>query len=269
MEFYINDKKKAEYFSVIFQNTKDFSDHTVLYFSENGLYMQGMNNSHVCLYELNIPADWFHNYSYNSSKPQILLGINNETLFKIINTKQEEHSIHFKYSDDSDHLDIIFKRNTEDNTTKKEKKMVLDKYYQIKLIDLEDNLLGIPETEYNVDIRIPTKTFSDIIQELTIFHIDLQIICTEDNIDLIANGNNANMNAKIDIEELNEYAIEEDYTYKQNYSLEFVKLMTQFSKLSDEIFIGLSDEAPMKIEYVFDDGQISIYLAPKIDDDEL
>ena len=54
--------------------------------------------------------------------------------------------------------------------------MVLDKYYQIKLIDLEENLLEIPETEYNVDIMIPTKSFADIIQELTIFHTDLKII---------------------------------------------------------------------------------------------
>ena len=65
-------KKKAEYFSVIFQNTKDFSDHTVMYFDENGLFMQGMNNSHVCLYELNIPSEWFHQYNYTSSSEKLL-----------------------------------------------------------------------------------------------------------------------------------------------------------------------------------------------------
>ena len=101
MEFYINDKKKAECFSVIFQNTKDFSDHTVMYFDENGLFMQGMNNSHVCLYELRIPSEWFHKYNYTSSTEKLLLGINNETIYKIINTKQEEHSIYFKYTDDT------------------------------------------------------------------------------------------------------------------------------------------------------------------------
>ena len=75
--------------------------------------------------------------------------------------------------------------------------------------------------------------------------------------------------ANIDIDDLNEYAIEEDYEYKQNYSLEFMKLMTQFSKLSNEIFIGLSDSTPMKVEYKFQEGVISLYLAPKIEDDEL
>ena len=276
MEFYINDKKKAECFSVIFQNTKDFSDHTVMYFDENGLFMQGMNNSHVCLYELRIPSEWFHNYNYTSSTEKLLLGINNETIYKIINTKQEEHSIYFKYTDDTDHMEINFKKNTEekkdstDSTdSKSSQTLVLDKYYQIKLIDLEENLLEIPETEYNVDIMIPTKSFADIIQELTIFHTDLKIICTDEKIDLIANGNNASMKANIDIDDLNEYAIEEDYEYKQNYSLEFMKLMTQFSKLSNEIFIGLSDSTPMKVEYKFQEGVISLYLAPKIDDDEL
>tara|TARA_B000000557_G_scaffold241994_1_gene221882 strand:- start:441 stop:1268 length:828 start_codon:yes stop_codon:yes gene_type:complete len=273
MEFYINDKKKAECFSVIFQNTKDFSDHTVMYFDENGLFMQGMNNSHVCLYELRIPSEWFHKYNYTSSTEKLLLGINNETIYKIINTKQEEHSIYFKYTDDTDHMEINFKKNTEekkDSTdSKSSQTLVLDKYYQIKLIDLEENLLEIPETEYNVDIMIPTKSFADIIQELTIFHTDLKIICTDEKIDLIANGNNASMKANIDIDDLNEYAIEEDYEYKQNYSLEFMKLMTQFSKLSNEIFIGLSDSTPMKVEYKFQEGVISLYLAPKIEDDDL
>ena len=273
MEFYINDKKKAECFSVIFQNTKDFSDHTVMYFDENGLFMQGMNNSHVCLYELRIPSEWFHKYNYTSSTEKLLLGINNETIYKIINTKQEEHSIYFKYTDDTDHMEINFKKNTEekkDSTdSKSSQTLVLDKYYQIKLIDLEENLLEIPETEYNVDIMIPTKSFADIIQELTIFHTDLKIICTDEKIDLIANGNNASMKANIDIDDLNEYAIEEDYEYKQHYSLEFVKLMTQFSKLSNEIFIGLSDSTPMKVEYKFQEGVISLYLAPKIEDDDL
>ena len=276
MEFYINDKKKAECFSVIFQNTKDFSDHTVMYFDENGLFMQGMNNSHVCLYELRIPSEWFHKYNYTSSMEKLLLGINNETVYKIINTKQEEHSIYFKYTDDADHMEINFKKNTEEKKDSKDSKdskssqtLVLDKYYQIKLIDLEENLLEIPETEYNVDIMIPTKSFADIIQELTIFHTDLKIICTDEKIDLIANGNNASMKANIDIDDLNEYAIEEDYEYKQNYSLEFMKLMTQFSKLSNEIFIGLSDSTPMKVEYKFQEGVISLYLAPKIEDDDL
>jgi len=270
MEFYINDKKKAECFSVIFQNTKDFSDHTVMYFDENGLFMQGMNNSHVCLYELRIPSEWFHKYNYTSSMEKLLLGINNETVYKIINTKQEEHSIYFKYTDDADHMEINFKKNTEDKKDSKDSKtLVLDKYYQIKLIDLEENLLEIPETEYNVDIMIPTKSFADIIQELTIFHTDLKIICTDEKIDLIANGNNASMKANIDIDDLNGYAIEEDYEYKQNYSLEFMKLMTQFSKLSNEIFIGFSDSTPMKVEYKFQEGVISLYLAPKIEDDDL
>ena len=273
MEFYINDKKKAECFSVIFQNTKDFSDHTVMYFDENGLFMQGMNNSHVCLYELRIPSEWFHKYNYTSSMEKLLLGINNETVYKIINTKQEEHSIYFKYTDDADHMEINFKKNTEEKKDSKDSKdsktLVLDKYYQIKLIDLEENLLEIPDTEYNVDIMIPTKSFADIIQELTIFHTDLKIICTDEKIDLIANGNNASMKANIDIDDLNEYAIEEDYEYKQNYSLEFMKLMTQFSKLSNEIFIGLSDSTPMKVEYKFQEGVISLYLAPKIEDDDL
>jgi|SaaInlV_200m_DNA_6_1039755.scaffolds.fasta_scaffold29887_1 DNA polymerase III sliding clamp (beta) subunit (PCNA family) len=279
MEFYINDKKKAEYFSVIFQNTKDFSDHTVMYFDENGLFMQGMNNSHVCLYELNIPKEWFHEYNYTSSSEKLLLGINNETIYKIINTKQEKHTIYFKYKQDDDHMDIIFKKNTNDKETndketngkkqKETKTLILDKFYQIKLIDLEENLLEIPETEYNVDILIPTKSFADIIQELTIFHTDLKIVCTEEKINLIANGNNANMTANIDIDDLSEYAIEEDYEYKQHYSLEFVKLMTQFSKLSNEIFIGLSDSTPMKVEYKFQEGVISLYLAPKIEDDDL
>ena len=59
MRFEINDKRKCELFINIFNNLKKFTDTISLIFDEERLYIQGMDASHVCIYELSLDKSWF------------------------------------------------------------------------------------------------------------------------------------------------------------------------------------------------------------------
>ena len=270
MEFKINNKDKANKLCILFQNSKEFTDHVILYVSKDGVYIQGLDKSNVCLYEIKIPKEWFDIYNYTSNREKLLLGIHNEMLYKIINTKENEQIVHFNYEDDSDKLNITFLKNIQDENDKNDdsKNIVqsTEKFFELSLIDLEESLLEIPDNEYSIDIKLPTKYLHNLCNHLATFHEDVQINCIEsdDTFDLIANGNMANMSVSIDTDDLNEYSVEEDYSFKQLFGLEYFKLMLKFHNLSDELYLGFSNNLPMKMQYTFDEATLSFYLAPKI-----
>ena len=58
MKFEIVDKKRCGEFINIFSNLKHFTDSISLMISEEKLYIQGMDQSHVCVYELFLDNSW-------------------------------------------------------------------------------------------------------------------------------------------------------------------------------------------------------------------
>ena len=48
----------------IIKTFKLLNDYITLIFDNDGLYIQGMDNSHICLYELSIKTEWFELYNH-------------------------------------------------------------------------------------------------------------------------------------------------------------------------------------------------------------
>ena len=63
----------------IFQHLKLFSNNVNLRFDEDKLYVQGMDGSHVSVFELNITSSWFDEYTIEKDN---VIGINSNILFK-------------------------------------------------------------------------------------------------------------------------------------------------------------------------------------------
>ena len=62
LEITINNEKKVYQFTTILQNLKSISNDLTLQCDEKGIYAQGMDSGHVCLFELNIGVEWFDKY---------------------------------------------------------------------------------------------------------------------------------------------------------------------------------------------------------------
>ena len=63
----INNSSKVTQFNTVLQNLKGISNCVLLNCDEKGIYAQGMDGSHVCLFELKIGEDWFDEYSCDDS----------------------------------------------------------------------------------------------------------------------------------------------------------------------------------------------------------
>ena len=62
MKLCINEPKKSEQFGTIFQNLTQIANEIAMRFSEDKVYVQGMDSSHVCMFELVLKKEWFSVY---------------------------------------------------------------------------------------------------------------------------------------------------------------------------------------------------------------
>jgi len=254
MRFEINDKKKCELFINIFNNLKKFTDTISLMIDEEKLYIQGMDASHVCIYELSLDKAWFCVWNVEKSS---VFGICLTIFNKILHTWSDKKSI-IIYSEDNDKIDIEFT-----SVVKGE----FNKFFQLPLMDIDSEHLSIPETEYQADIEIESKKLKDIIDELASFNDTINFKCDENELSLDANSSEGSMNVVITIDDIEMLAVEEGKTIESSFSIRYIGEMCQFYKLSKNCTINTSENIPIQIKYDIDETSfMRFYLAPKISD---
>ena len=210
MNILLTNKQKINQISLIFKNLKNISTDVEMHVSEKGIYVQGMDAGHVCLFELDIKAFWFDEFDINDEKKA--LGLNCEMIYKIINCKEEYHNIRIK-TDDSDRLTIVlFPQEGQSGFTKE---------FEIPLIDIDCNLLEIPDVEYDADIEMVSTDTSNLINQLSMFGKDLNVKCNE-KITFKGTGEFGTMSAIIEEEQICMYAIAEDTEVNLTFGIEYL-----------------------------------------------
>lgn len=260
MRLTIDNKSKQEVFVAIFQLLKNWSSHINMHFEKDKLYIQAMDKSHVCLADINIKSAWFSNYDCLQTNK---ISLDSSHFAILMNYALKHNTIELKFEDESepDKLYINFLNGVE------KKHGAFDHFFELNLIDIEEDSLGIPEVDYDVDFTIESKKLVEVLSELNTFGQDLNIICKQEVIELNASGDAAKIKVNIPVEELNEYAIAEDEELNISFSLSHLCKMCCSMKLGATIDVSLSGEYPMALKYnLGDESQVIFYIAPKISD---
>jgi proliferating cell nuclear antigen len=254
MKLTIKDENDKKTFTQIFKHLNSFTELLNLRFEENRLYFQGMDQSHCALFELQLSKEWFGEYDVNES---IVLGINIGILSKILGIRNKEQ-------------DIVLEMNDEEGDrlyVELESKTVLTKTFQIPIMDIDEELMIIPDVEYSVDFVCYSKKIEEIIKEMSIFGDSIFMEFTEDNMELSSTGDNGSMLVNINFEDLEEYVIEEGKKFKIEYAIKYFLWIMVFSDISDSVSIHASNKIPMKVHYPLgEENYIKFWLAPKFDD---
>ena len=286
MRLTIENKSKMEMFVALFQLLKNWGSCLNLHFEKTRLYIQSMDKSHICLSSIHISSDWFSHYEIDNPANISL----DSTNFAIMMNYALKHSkMEIKFEDESD-PDTIFinlsssngssnnicTNNTVDVVEPKKKGKVtkvkedhnkFDHFFELGLIEVEQDTLNIPEVEYDVDFTMKSDNFSELISELMVFGSNLNIICNEDKVEFNASGDAGKLKVNIPIDDLNEYAIAEGDSLDISYSLTHLGKMCLSTKLGQYVSLSISTEYPMAIKYdLGDNSSVAFYIAPKIAD---
>jgi len=259
MNIQITQPGKCELFSQVFQHIKLFTEHINITFREEGLYIQTMDNSHVSVFELNIPKTWFDSYVLNEG--DMVIGLHSSMLFKVLHSRDKNHEITLNMSNKADDILLI------DFTT--ENSQVFDRHYEVLLMEIDSDQLHIPDMEYEAEFTLSAMTFGNLIDQFKLFGETLELNCCEENIKLSSNScETGKMTVDIPIDDIVSFAIDEGEVLNQSFSLNHLHNICGYSKITKHVDIFLKNGCPIRITYPLDedDCYIRFYLAPKIED---
>jgi proliferating cell nuclear antigen PCNA len=255
----IIDKPKKDLFISVFQILKACSSSITVFFKTDCLYIQGMDKSHVCLFEVRLDSSWFDSYVNESD---VTVCVSTHFFYNILSTTEEHHNIELVYdtdvTDDSIFINLL---------NSKDVKGSFNKYFKLPLCENEYSPLNITEFEYNAEFSISSKKMNDIVTQLSIFGDVMIINCSEgeEKIDVSSKGDGGEMTVAIPIDDLTEYAICEGETIDISYSLSYMQKMCVTTKLTSEIYFYISQEKPLKVRYLLGENSFfHFFIAPKI-----
>jgi len=258
MKILISDKKKKETFVSLFQVLKNCSSLTCITFENELAHIQGMDKSHVCLFDVKINKKWFSNYDVNEVTK---ICFDSNVFHSIISTKSDNQDLIIRLDiDNADILHINFDSN-------ELKKGDFKKFFKMPLAEYEYEEMNIPTVDYDAEFSLSSKQISDMFSQLSNFGSDIIVKCSENDISLTTNGITGEMRVDIPIDDLSSYTIVEGEEIVLTYSLAYINKMCITNKLSTDIEFSISNESPMKICYnLGDDSLMVFYIAPKMND---
>jgi len=240
-----------------------------------------MDSTHTSIIELTLSKEWFDGYEYTHTG-DIVLGIPVSIFFKILNTREKQQSIHIEYTpittekngkkkQASDDLSIHFKKDTTNTTNKptKNEDPAFDKHFQCPLIDIESEMMNIPETEYSAEFTLVSSVFSVLVNQLKGFGDTLTIKCVDDEknqIQLTAESSESGtMTVDITDENLQAFSINEGEEMTASFSLQHMHHICLFHKIATNMEIRVSTDYPLSIIYpITETDHLRLYLAPKV-----
>ena len=259
MNLTIENKNKIEIFVALFQLLKNWGSYLKLQFTNEHLFIQTMDQSHVCLSNIKIISTWFTDYQLPNNTP-IMASVDCNYFSVILNYALKHQKLLIFLNNSDDRLNIHLLNN-------KDKKNNFDHFFELNLIDVDSQDFEIPEVEYEAEFSIESKKFHDLISELNVFGSDIFFKCNEDVVELNSSGDSGKLKVNIPIDDLNEYSICEGEEIEISYSLTHISKMCVSTKLGNEILISISRDYPMSIKYDLGDNSfVRFYIAPKIID---
>ncbi|KAI6182934.1 Proliferating cell nuclear antigen [Aphelenchoides bicaudatus] len=267
---------KASTLKKIVSSIKDLITDVPLECTENALELQAMDGSHVALIYLHLGSDLFDAYRCDRS---VKLGLPMKHLVTALKCSGSDDSCHLRFNDTEESVTMVLV----DEKHRRKQDITL------KLMDIDQETLGIPDQKYTATIDLPSSEFSKLVGDLSAFSDCLTIKAKAGEVQFESQGgeNGGNVVTYTSAEEAE--SDEEDESgdgkkKKKDYGVQITvteptclsfstKYLTQFSKaskLSDRVRLSMSSGVPIVVEYQIEDaGYLKFYLAPKIEDDEM
>ncbi|KAJ6303063.1 hypothetical protein OIU77_017023 [Salix suchowensis] len=146
--------------------------------------------------------------------------------------------------------------------------------FEMKLMDIDSEHLGIPEAEYQAIVTMPSSEFARICKDLSSIGDTVVISVTKEGVKFSTRGDigTANIvlrqNTTVDKPE-DATVIEMNEPVSLTFALRYMNSFTKATSLSNTVKISLSSELPVVVEYkIAEMGYVRFYLAPKIEEDE-
>ena len=235
---------------------KDVLNDINIIFDETGIKIMAMDGSHVALIHMKLYAEKFE---YYHCKHKINVGLAMGAWYKLMKTINNSDTVLMFIDQDNNHELGIQIENADKNTSTT---------FMLKLLDVDDNELVIPDVEINCVITMPSNDFQRMCRDMSNIADTVQLTSTPLGLIFKCEGDFARQETLIG--ETTHGLIFKKNDNEDNisgkFALKYINLFTKSTNLCNTIEIYLKEDYPLILKYnVANLGEIRFCLAPKCD----
>merc|ERR1719454_1170417 len=168
---------------------------------------------------------------------QISLGIHLEHFNKVLKCMGSKDEIGILYKEGADECNFTFTNPNEDKVSN----------FSLKLMDIDSEHLGIPETDYKTKVQLSASEFQRICRDLAVIGDTLTIQCEKDNVQFSVNGEIGKGEMCLragtmggDDDDATVIDCQEPVT--QTFAMRYLNFFTKATNLSNNVHISMSPE---------------------------
>jgi proliferating cell nuclear antigen len=229
--------------------------------SSQGIQLQAMDSSHVSLVALFLRAEGFEHFRADRN---ISLGINLQSMAKVLKCAGNDDTITLKADDNGDAVTFMFESKSQTRISD----------FDLKLMDIDSEHLGIPDTDYKCVVTMPSGEFQRICREISVVGDTVQIAASKDGVKFSVSGDLGSgniivrQNQGVDKDE-EPTIIDLEEEVNLTFALRYLNFFAKATSLSTSVTLKMSPDVPLVVEYKMGDlGHVRFYLAPKIEEEE-
>lgn len=238
----------------LFEVLKEVLTDVNIVFDKSGLKIIAMDGSHIALIHMRLDASKFEVYECES---KIVIGLSMGSLFKLIKTVSNTDTTRFYIDSEKPHELGISIENSDKNS-------ITD--FKLKLLDIDENEINIPDVEINCIITMPSNDFQRLCRDMSHLSDAIEIISEGDELKLRCDGDFASQETIIGQATHGLCVSRKDNNViSGKFSLKYLNLFTKSTNLSNTIELYLKNDYPLILKYnVANLGEIRFCLAPKM-----
>lgn len=231
-------------FKSLLEVLKDIISDVNLCFDSTGMKIVAFDVARVTLVHMFMSAENFEEYSCNK---EIFVGINVLNMFKLLKSITNNDILSMTITDEN--LNITLTNDSKKSTSK----------FSIKLLDLNEDILEIPDIDMPFSTSIPSLDFQKIVRDMSNISDDMTITRSKNSIQFESIGDFA---SKTTILEQNDDI--GDITTTGVFNLKYLSMFTKATILCPIVqIIQNDDDSPVIFKYnIANLGELKFYLAP-------
>lgn len=223
----------------------DLIEDVNMMFTEDGVRIQTMDSSHVCLTSVNVDKVHFKEYVM---KQQVNIGIKLSNIIRVLACMENE-TVAFEYHEEfPDEFVIRSKTN----------------HVRLKTIDIDSEEMEIPDMDVDVEIDADAGTIQKYLKNIASFGDTIRFYTDNNDVNMSTTGDIGSV-----IMNIHDQNVKISGSLSASFSTRFLVTFAKAANISKRVLIKLVNENPVVLEYEFDKNSwIRFFLAPKITDED-
>lgn len=239
---------QASAFKALFEVLKDILNDINIYFSPDGIKISTLDTARAALVDINLKADNFEEYT--CKQEHIAAGVNITNMFKLLKSISAQDTLTMEIAT-RDFLKITIENiNKKTNTS-----------FNLKLLDLNEDYIQVPQIDMSVVTTIPSIDFQKICRDMNNIGTDVEITRENDKFQIRCDGDFANQFTEIECID--------DQNFSGNisgmYSLKYINMFTKATNMCSVVQIMQESQNRFLIlKYnIANLGEVHFYVATK------